>query len=62
MTHAAHDRLIDNAIAAPPLTVVGMTFLGLPLDDWLKLLGIAWLLLQIGHFLWVKFARKDKDK
>jgi hypothetical protein len=54
--------MIENTAAAPPLTVVGMTFAGVPLDDWLKLLGVAWLLLQIGHFVWVKFIRKDKDK
>lgn len=51
---------VEAAVSAPPLTLVGMSFLGYALDDWLKLLGIVWIVLQMGHFIWTKIIRKDK--
>jgi len=53
---------VEATYSAPPMTVVGMTFLGYPLDDWLKLLGVLWLLMQMGWFAYAKFIRKDKPE
>lgn len=51
-----------TAAAAPPVTVAGITFLGHPVADWVQVVAIVWLVLQIGWFIWSKIIREDKDK
>lgn len=53
-------QISDTVASVPPLTVVGLTFLGVSLDDWLKLLGVAWILIQMGTFIWRNYF-KDRD-
>jgi hypothetical protein len=55
-------RAAEVVASAPPLSVAGMQWLGYPAADWVQVLAVLWLVLQIGHFVWTKFLRKDKEK
>lgn len=55
------------AKAVPPVTVVGATLVGLPLDDWIKYATLIYVVVMAGHQLWKwhrewKTARKEDDK
>ena len=52
---------MEAVASAPPLTVAGFTFLGHPLADWLQVLAAVWIIIQMCHFIYSKFIRKDKD-
>lgn len=41
--------------------VAGMTFLGYQIADWVQVVALAWLVMQIGYFVWSKFIRKNKE-
>lgn len=58
MSNAA--KAAEMAASAPPLSVAGMQWLGYPAADWVNVLAVLWLVLQIGHFIWSKFLRKEK--
>ncbi len=42
------------AKALPPVTVAGLTLAGVQLSDWVLILTILWLCLQIGDFIFKK--------
>lgn len=41
------EQVADVAKAAPPITVTGMTIIGIPVQDWVLLLTLVYTLLQI---------------
>lgn len=48
------------AKASPPIVVTGLAIAGVSLQEWVYVLTIVYLILQIGHFVWSKFFKKDK--
>lgn len=49
---------IEALKASPPVTVVGLTLGGIPLQEWVYILTIVYLLMQIGWLGYSKFIRK----
>jgi hypothetical protein len=49
----------EQLVAGPPVAVAGMTFLGYGVGDWVQVLALVWLVLQIGYFVWTKIIKKD---
>lgn len=43
---------------APPVTVSGMILWGIPLNEWILMLTGAWILVQLGFFLYDRFKKK----
>jgi hypothetical protein len=43
---------------SPPVTVVGLALGGITLQDWVYILTLIYLCLQLGWFVWSKFLRK----
>lgn len=57
LIHAAS----NPAVAAPPVGVAGLTFMGAPISEWVQVLAAIWLIVQIGCKLYDQY-RKHKDK
>lgn len=55
-------RTVEIGAALPPVSVAGMTLLGFPLADWVQLLALVWLVIQIGHFVYTKYIKKDNKQ
>lgn len=51
----------EQLTSAPPIAVAGMTLLGYSISDWVQVLALVWLIVQIGYFVWSKFFRRDKE-
>ncbi len=51
-------KLSEQVAAAPPITVAGMSLFGIPLDSWVQLLALFWLLVQILYFFYDKWRDK----
>lgn len=51
-------QVVEAVKAAPPFTVAGMALCGIPLQDWVFLLTIVYLILQIGYFVFSKIIIK----
>lgn len=50
-----HDAVLATAAKGlPPATVAGLTLAGVQLSDWVLILTILWLCLQIGDFIYKK--------
>ena len=51
-----HHRMSEQAIDAmknlPPVGVAVLTFAGMPVEHWIQLLTVVWLLILIGGKLW----------
>ena len=54
------DTIANNVAATPPVTVAGMTALGIPLADWVQVLAAIWLVVQIAGYLY-NFWKKRKQ-
>jgi hypothetical protein len=46
---------------APPIAVAGMTMAGVPLQDWVYILTISWLFVQIAWFCYDKWRKIRRD-
>lgn len=55
---AHHDLTIEAVKSSPPVTVVALTLGGIPLQEWVYILTIVYLVLQMGWFVWAKIFRK----
>lgn len=50
-----HDAVLATAAKGlPPMTVAGLTLAGVQLSDWVLIVTLVWLLLQIGDFIYKK--------
>ena len=58
----AQDLVEDTIKASPSVTVVGLTVLGVPVQEWLILATIVYTLLQLYFLLRGKWWRQRKDK
>lgn len=47
--------------AAPPVSVTGLTLMGVSLNEWVLMMTLLYTVLQIGWFVYSKFIRKVKD-
>jgi hypothetical protein len=54
-----HDAAVQIANSAPAATFVGLTFAGVPIQDWVALLGGVFILVQVGYLIW-KWQRDAK--
>lgn len=45
----------EYALTAPPVAVAGITLAGVTLQDWVYILTLISLALQIGWFLWKRY-------
>lgn len=59
-------QIAEAVKAAPPFTVAGLALCGVPLQDWVFILTLVYLALQIGYFVFTKIvikivARKRKE-
>jgi hypothetical protein len=59
MQHAPIQQMLTST---PPVAVAGMTVLGYPLADWVQVLALVWLGLQIGWFIYSKFKQHRAGK
>jgi len=50
MSEYKTEMVREGVIALPPMTVASFTILGMSPSDFLIMLSIVWLLLQIGHW------------
>lgn len=53
--------LIEATVSAPPVTVAGMTWFGHPVDTWLKVVSLLWLVLQSGIALYKLWKSKEGE-
>lgn len=58
----SHDTLAEASKAAPPVTVGGLTLVGVPLSDWLIIATLVYTVLQIVFLIRDKLYRPWKDK
>lgn len=54
------ETLIEAVKSSPPVTVIGLTLGGIPLQEWVYILTIVYLLMQISWLGYSKFLRKAK--
>ena len=47
--------------AVPPVAVSGLTLLGLPLQDWVYMLTIAYTSMQICWFIWKRIRGRVNE-
>lgn len=65
MSHRS-EMIRDGVLSAPPTIVASMTLAGVTLENWVLILSIFWLSLQITSFVYNKLklfmSNKDKDE
>jgi hypothetical protein len=44
-----------------PVAVAGFSLFGYPLSDWVQVLALLWLVLQISYFLYTKLLKAQQD-
>jgi len=50
---------VDNILkSAPPVTVSAVSLAGMSLQEWVYILTIIWLVLQITSWVWNKFKKE----
>lgn len=49
------DLLESTVRTSPAVAVSGMTFAGVTLSEWVYLLTIVWLVIQMGDWAWKKW-------
>lgn len=54
------ETIIEAVKSSPPVTVIGLTLGGIPLQEWVYILTIVYLLMQIGWLGYSKVLRKAK--
>lgn len=47
-----HDAAVQLANSTPAVTFVSLTIAGIPIQDWVALLGAFFILLQAGYLIW----------
>lgn len=53
-----HDAVLATAAKGlPPMTVAGLTLAGVQLSDWVLIVTLIWLTLQIGGFIFDKYRQ-----
>lgn len=58
-----HDAVLATAAKGlPPATVAGLTLAGVQLSDWVLIVTLIWLLLQIGGFCFDRYKRHCKGR
>jgi hypothetical protein len=55
-------QVAEIITGTPPVTVAGMTLFGYSIADWVQVLAVVWLLLQIGHFLYTKIREEKPNE
>lgn len=58
----SQDTLAEASKAAPPVTVGGLSLVGVPLSDWLIIATLVYTVLQIVFLIRDKLYRPWKDK
>lgn len=58
----SQDTLAEASKAAPPVTVGGLSLVGVPLSDWLIIATLVYTVLQIVFLIRDKRYRPWKDK
>ncbi len=53
--------LLHPVASAPPVAITGLTLMGVGLSDWVMIVTLLWLALQIGYFVYSKFFKKPKE-
>lgn len=56
------DTVSEAVKAAPPVTVSGMMLFDIPLDAWVQIATLVYIVLQIGFLLYGKFKKNESDK
>lgn len=59
MSHMSQMQ-VEAAASAPPVAVAGLTVLGVGISDWVQIVALIWLLLQIGHFVYTKIVKRER--
>lgn len=54
--------LEESAKAAPPVAVSALTLFNIGLQDWVYILTMLYIAIQVGWFVWSKILKKDKEK
>lgn len=50
------ESIIREALAsAPPTSVAGLTLVGVGLQDWVLIVTLVWILLQMGYFTYKRY-------
>jgi hypothetical protein len=57
----AHEMVNEAVKASPPVAVIGLALGGITLQDWVFILTLIYLVLQITWLVWSKFLRKAPD-
>jgi p-aminobenzoyl-glutamate transporter AbgT len=52
-----HGEAVQAGLSAPPVAVVAITLAGVTLQDWTFIVTIAWVVMQMGWFLFDKVVR-----
>lgn len=55
------EYMVAAAKLSPGATATGMSFAGVPLNEWVLLATLAFTVFQLGFLLWDRFV-KNKDK
>lgn len=59
-TPALHGAASELAKAAPPLTVVSASLVGITLNEWVLITTLIYTLLQIGVLVWTKILKRGR--
>lgn len=51
---------MDQATNTISGTVLGMTFLGINMQDWAAIFAIVWIACQMGYWTYSKFIKKKE--
>lgn len=61
MKHEIQEVASRAITSVPPVSVAAWTWLGHNVADWVQVAALAWLVLQMGWFIWSKIIRGDKE-
>ena len=53
--------LEESTKAVPPVAVSALTLFGIGLQDWVYLLTLVYIGIQVGWFIWSKILKKGRD-
>ncbi|WP_439539457.1 hypothetical protein [Sphingomonas sp.] len=52
-----HEAAVQAGLSAPPVSVAAITLAGVRLEEWVLILTIAWLAMQMAWFVFDKVIR-----
>jgi len=52
---AKEDILREAVASAPPVSVAGLALAGISLQDWVLIVTLIWILLQMGYFTYKRY-------